>query len=114
MKNFNVTRAWMVATATGAILTVGLFVGTGVGSTPSVAQAGAEPSAATVKDVAIVRCRTAGETFRVSEYQGSVSTPARKTESCADTLGDLLKAGFAIDRTATSQDADYLVYTLTR
>lgn len=114
MKNFHVSRAWIAGTVAGASLTVGLLVGAGLASTPSIAQAAADRSAETVKDVAIVRCRTAGGAFRVSEYQGSVSTPARKTDSCADTLGDLMKAGFAVDRTATSRDADYLVYTLTR
>ena len=52
--------------------------------------------------------------FVVSEYQGSVSTPARKTDSCADTLGDLVKAGFAIDRVGYSDDADFVLYTLGR
>lgn len=64
-------------------------------------------------DVVILRCRLATEIAVVS-YAASTGAPAKKSDSCAQALSQLLKDGFRIKQYGISDGTDYAVYTLLR
>ena len=65
-------------------------------------------------DIVLLSCGRGATSFRMTAYQGSTSAPAKKTDNCAQTLSDLAKEGFVIYHIARNEEADMMVYTLTR
>ena len=65
-------------------------------------------------DVILVRCKRESRGFSITNFQGSAGTPTVRTESCAETLSDLVKRGFKIDDVGHNLDVDVTMYTLLR
>ena len=66
-------------------------------------------------DVIMMRCSVTGSAFNVKAYQGSTTTPAKRTESCPETLSLPHKDGFSVVGTGHHDfDTDFVVFTLTR
>ena len=65
-------------------------------------------------DIVMMSCRTGPSAFTVSSYQGSTAVPPKKTDSCPQTLSDLVREGFTIRHIGVTDDVDFFVYTLER
>ena len=62
----------------------------------------------------VMRCSTANSENTVRAYQKSNEAPVKRSNNCAQTLGDVLKDGYRIEHSEISADADQIVYTLIR
>jgi hypothetical protein len=102
----------------GFVLAAGvLLLGIGwaalLSSSPS---AVAQPAPPPRGDVVLIACTGSGTDFKLTAYQGSPGTPAKKSGSCAENLSVLIKDGFLL-RDVGQNDADrtgLVVYTLVR
>jgi hypothetical protein len=67
-------------------------------------------------DVILIRCKTAGNRFRVTSYQGSNNTPAQRTDSCAENVSLLSREGFVVRDIGhyDDQDVGFAVISLVR
>ena len=71
--------------------------------------AGPKESAA---EVIMMRCSTDGSSFPVKAYHGSTNAPAKRSDSCPETLSLLMRAGFHVLNVSYSDhDADFVVYS---
>ena len=76
---------------------------------------GAAPKASgTSAEVIMLRCDTDAN-FTVKAYLGSTKAPAKRSDSCPETLSLLMRGGFHVLNVSHSDhDADFVVYTLLR
>ena len=67
-------------------------------------------------DVVIMRCSAGSADLAVTAYQGSPSTPAKRSASCAESISALTKDGFMIRDVGHYDDEKlgFVVYTLLR
>ena len=67
-------------------------------------------------DVVIMRCSAGSQDLAVTAYQGSPSTPAKRSASCAESISALTKDGFMIRDVGHYDDEKlgFVVYTLLR
>jgi len=65
-------------------------------------------------DIVMMSCRTGSSAFTVTTYQGSTAGPPKKTDSCPQTLSDLVREGFTIRHIGVNEEVDFFVYTLER
>ena len=67
-------------------------------------------------DVVIMRCSAGSADLAVTAYQGSPSTPAKRSASCAESISALTKEGFMIRDVGHYDDEKlgFVVYTLLR
>jgi len=64
--------------------------------------------------VVLMRCSTGSSESTVLAYQKSNEAPVKRSNNCAQALGDILKDGYRIQHSEISVDADQIVYTLIR
>lgn len=100
----------------GGVLALGIGAAALVSSSSSaIAQphpAGPPPKG----DVVLLGCSGGGSEFKLTAYQGSAGTPAKKSGSCAENLSVLIKEGFVV-RDIGQNDAEKIglvVFTLVR
>lgn len=65
-------------------------------------------------EVVMLQCRVASGSITVSSYQASTEAPAKRTDSCSQTLSELMRNGFTIQHQGLSQEATYAFYMLLR
>jgi hypothetical protein len=103
------TSGWIRSLIAGCLTlaVIGAIVVFALAQQPAAAEGGARA------DVIMMRCGL-GTSFTVTSYQGSVSAPTRKGNTCPQVLSEVFKEGFTIREIAPSQDAETVAFILVR
>ena len=98
------------------VLVVGIGVATLVSSSSTASAQPLPPGPPPKGDVVLIGCVGGGADFKLTAYQGSAGTPAKKSGSCAENLSVLMKEGFALRDIGQNQadKSGLVVFTLVR